>query len=96
MKATSVSARVITKGGGNNRLIITSSENLDYAEIEIVTVGENGKSLPVRVQSVTSGNASVKDGKIAISNLVAEQKASVDFTVHGKQNYAMGVKVYGN
>ena len=96
MKATSVSARVITRGGGNNRLVIKAAENLSYAEIEVVTVGENGKSLPVRVQTITSGNASVKDGKIAINDLIAGQKTAVDFTVHGKQNYAMGVKVYGN
>ena len=96
MKATSVTARVITRGGGNNRLVITADENLSYAEIEIVTVGENGKSLSVRVQTIASGNASVKDGKIAINDLIAGQKTAVDFTVHGKQNYAMGVKVYGN
>jgi hypothetical protein len=96
MKATSVMARVISRGGGNNRLVITADENLSYAEIEIVTVGENGKSLPVRVQTVTSGNASVKAGKIAINNLIEGQKIAVDFTVYGNHNYAMGVKVYGN
>ena len=96
MKSANVSARVITKGDGKNRLIITSSENLSYAEIEIVTVGENGKSLPVKVQSVTSENASAQNGKIIITDLVADQKSLIDFTVHGRHNYAMGVKVYGN
>jgi hypothetical protein len=96
MIATNVVARVITRGGGNNRLVITADENLSYAEIEIVTVGENGKSLPVRVQTITSDNAAVKDGKIAIHNLIEGQKLAVDFTVHGKHNYAMGVKVHGN
>ena len=66
------------------------------AEIEIVTVGENGKSLPVKVQSIVSGNASVKDGRIAINGLSADKKTTVDFSVHGKHKYAMGVKVYGN
>lgn len=96
MKATRVSARVITKGNGNNRLIITASEDLALAAIEIVTVGENGKSLQIKVQSISSGNASVKDGKIVITGLIANKKKSVDFIVHGKRNYAMGVKVYGN
>lgn len=96
MKAASVEARVITKGAGNNRLIVKASEDFSYAEIEIVTVGENGKSLPVIVQSITSGNAIIQRGKIVVSGLVAGQKTSVDFTVHGKHNYAMGVKVYGN
>lgn len=96
MKMTSVTARVITRGSGNNRLVITADEDLAYAEIEIVTVGENGKSLPVRVQDVTSGNASVKNGKIAINGLTSGNKTAVDFTVRGSHNYAMGVKVYGN
>lgn len=96
MKAANVSARVITRGAGNNRLIVTASEDLAYAEIEIVTVGENGKSLPVRVQSIASGNASLKDGKIAINGLAAGKKTTVDFSVHGTHKYAMGVKVYGN
>lgn len=96
MKATKVSARVITKGGGNNRLIIISDENLSYGEIEIVTIGENGKSLPVSVNAITSGNATIKDGKIAIKNLLAKQKIKVDFSVIEKHNYAMGVRVYGN
>lgn len=96
MKAADVSARVITKDAGNNRLIVTASEDLSYAEIEIVTVGENGKSLPVKVQSIVSGNASVKDGRIAINGLSADKKTTVDFSVHGKHKYAMGVKVYGN
>ena len=95
MKATRISARVITKGKGNNRLIIISDKNLSYAVIEIVTVGENGKSLPVRVDVITSGNATTKDGKIAINNLSANEKVKVDFLVAGEHNYAMGVKVYG-
>lgn len=96
MKEANVTARVITKGSGNNRLVIKSSEDLSYAEIEIVTIGENGKSLPVKVQNVSSGNSALKDGKIVLSNIVANQKMTVEFTVHGRQNYAMGVKVYGN
>lgn len=96
MKNAKVSARVITRGSGNNRLVINSSENLSYAEIEIETVGENGRSLPVRVSNITSGNATVKNGKIAVSGLIAGKKVAVDFIVQGKHNYAMGVKVYGN
>ena len=59
-------------------------------------LGENGKSLPVSVNAITSGNATIKDGKIAIKNLLAKQKIKVDFSVIEKHNYAMGVRVYGN
>lgn len=96
MKEMRVLTRVITRGEGINRLVIKTDENISYAEIEIVTIGENGKSLPIRVQAIISGNAVVKDGKIAVDNLLAGQKTAVDFTIHGKQRYAMGVKVYGN
>lgn len=96
MKEMRVLTRVITRGEGVNRLVIKTDANISYAEIEIVTIGENGKSLPIRVQTIISGNAVVKDGKIAIDNLLAGQKTAVDFTIHGKQRYAMGVKVYGN
>ena len=44
---------------------------------------------------ITSGNATTKDGKIAINNLSANEKVKVDFLVAGEHNYAMGVKVYG-
>ena len=95
-KISNVSARVITKGAGNNRLIVKTSEDLLYAEIEIVTIGENGKTLPVKVQSITSGNAFLENGRIVIEGMAAGKKTTVDFTVHGTHKYAMGVKVYGN
>ena len=95
-KEVSVSARVITRGNGNNRLVVKANDNLQQAIIEVMSVGENGKSLPVKVQNILSGNASVRNGKIVISGLVAGRKEFVDFLVHDQQNYAMGVRVYGN
>lgn len=96
MRVVDVYARVITNGEGNNRLVLTANEDLLYAEIEIVSVGENGKSLPVNVQSIASGNATLKDGKIVINRLTSNEKIKVDFSVKGVHKYAMGVKVYGN
>ncbi len=95
-KEVNVSARVITRGGGNNRLVVKANENLSKAIIEIVSVGENGKAFPVKVQSIISGNASVQNGKIVITGLIGDRKEFVDFMVSGQHNYAMGVRVYGN
>lgn len=96
MKETKADARVISTGMGSNRLVIKVKENLEYAEVEIVTIGENGKSLPMRVCKILSGSASVKNGKIVLVNLKVDQKKVIDFEGSGKQNYAMGVRVYGN
>lgn len=92
----SVRTRVVTLEEGKNRLFITADKDLSRAEIEVVTVGENGKSLAIQVQGILSSNASLENGKIVLSNLTANQKNVIDFSVKGKQNYAMGVNVYGN
>ncbi len=92
----SVNTRVVTLGEGENRLFITADMDISHAEIEVVTVGENGKSLPINVQGILSANASIENGRIFINNIKAGQKMIIDFSVLGKHNYAMGVNIYGN
>ena len=82
-------------------LVLVSFISSLFASIEFINpkldeYNKNYEEYRNYVQSITSGNATVKAGKIAVSDLVANRKTSVDFTVHGKHNYAMGVKVYGN
>ncbi|WP_036611757.1 hypothetical protein [Oribacterium sp. P6A1] len=88
--------RIITLESGKNRLFLTIDRDLPHAEIEVVTVGENGQTLPLHVKGVMSSNASLADGKIILNNIKANQKTVVDFVVNGKQNYAMGVNINGN
>ena len=91
-----LSARVISLGGGWNRLVFTADKDIDSGKVEIVTKGENGKSLQIYVQEVKGKNVSAEDGHIVISNILGNMKNKVEFKISGKRNYAMGVRAYGN
>ena len=93
-----VTARVIKREGHANRLIFTAAENISQGELEIVTVGENGKPLQLIVKSVNgiSASVSLQDGHIVIYNVQQGQKNEIEFDIYGNQNYAMGVRAYGN
>lgn len=97
MKLAKVSARVITQSNDIYRLVISSNnENLSHAEVEVFSVGENGKTIPVHISGLVNADASISNGRISIQNLMAGKKQVLDFRITGKQKYAMGVKVYGN
>lgn len=91
-----VSARIISQGNGLNRLIYTAEDNIETGEMEIVTKGENGKTLQLYVQEANGTNVKAVNGHIEISNVPADAKQTVEFKIAGKRNYAMGVKAYGN
>ena len=93
-----VTARIIKREGHANRLIFTAAENISQGELEIVTVGENGKPLQLIVKSVNgiSVSASLQDGHIVIYNVQQGRKNEIEFDIYGNQNYAMGVRAYGN
>lgn len=98
MHEVDVSARIIKKSNGINKLIFTAEEHINQGEMEIVTVGENGKPLQLLVKSVNgiNVNASVEDGHIVICDVNEGTKYTVEFEIHGNQSYAMGVRAYGN
>lgn len=98
MTYINVSARVISVGSGINRLICIPEKNLSYGEVQILATGENGKSMPIRINNIVNGTnqASIKDGKIVLKEIRQGEKVVVDFQVSGRQNYAMGVEVSGN
>lgn len=98
MHEVDVSARIIKKSNGVNKLIFTAEEHISQGEMEIVTVGENGKPLQLLVKSVNgiNVNALVEDGHIVIFNVNENTKYTVEFDIHGNQSYAMGVRAYGN
>ena len=91
-----VSARIISKGEGINRLIFYTYEDITLGEMEIVTKGENGKTLQLYVQSVEGKDVSTEGGHIVIKNIKANEKHVVDFRIAGNKKYAMGVRAYGN
>lgn len=98
MREVEVFTRIIRKKNGINKLVFTTSEIINQGEMEIVTVGENGKSLRLPVKTVTGINvdALVKDGHICIFNVYPEIKYTVEFEIYGERSYAMEVKAYGN
>ena len=93
-----VTARIIKRDNHKNRLIFTTADDITQGELEIVTVGENGKPLQLLVKSVTgvSVSASLQDGHIVIHNVQQGKKSEIEFEIFGNQNYAMGVRAYGN
>lgn len=93
-----VTARIIKKDAYTNRLIFVAEENISQGELEIVTVGENGKSLQLLVRSVRSigVSTSLQNGHIVIYDVQKGKKNELEFEIFGNQNYAMGVRAYGN
>lgn len=98
MREVFVSARIISKGNGINKMIFTAEEDITAGELEIVTMGENGRPLQLKVKSVNgeTATAEVIDGHIRIRNIKAKEKNTLEFCIYGNKNYAMGVRAYGN
>lgn len=93
-----VSARFICNKDGANKLILTAKEYINTGEIEIVSAGENGKTLPINVKGASSVNVECKviDGHILLKNVKANVKIKIEFYINGDKKYAMGVRAYGN
>lgn len=98
MREVDVNARIIKKSSGVNKLIFTAEDKINKGELEIVTVGENGKPLQLVVKSVKGIDlhADVEDGHIVINSVEAKRKYSLEFEVYAVKTYAMGVRAYGN
>jgi len=91
-----ISARIISQGEGSNKLIFVAEQEIALGRIEIVTRGENGRSMRLNVQNVSGSNSAAENGHIVIHDVQANIKQSLEFTLSDKHNYAMGVKAYGN
>ena len=93
-----VGARFICNKDGANKLILTAKEYINTGEIEIVSAGENGKTLPINVKGASSVNVECKviDGHILLKNVKANVKIKIEFYINGDKKYAMGVRAYGN
>lgn len=91
-----VSARIINQGNGLNRLIFIAEADIEKGEMEIVTRGENGKTLQLYVLECNGSNTKAVDGHLVISRINAGEKQFAEFRIAGRRTYAMGVKAYGN
>lgn len=93
-----ISVRIINKGNGINRMVFYTGEDISTGELEIVTVGENGKMLRLQVKSVkgVSNTVETSDGRIKIHDVKAKEKNILEFSIYGNSNYALGVRAYEN
>lgn len=91
-----VSVRIISHGKGTHRLFFTAKENITLGRMEIVTKGENGKSLKLFVSDASGETSCAENGHIVIRDIIANTKYTVDFRLEEERSYAMGVKAYGN
>ena len=98
MREVYVTARIISKGKGINKMIFIAEDDIRAGELEVVTMGENGKPLQLMVKNVTgvSTKASAVNGHIKVQNIKAKEKNVLEFSIHGNRTYAMGVRAYGN
>ena len=91
-----INARIINCGNGINKLIIKPDEDITKGQLEIVTRGENGRSMQLIVKEANSPNATTENGRIVLRNMQAGCKYSIEFKLFETHNFAMGVKAYGD
>lgn len=84
-------ARVVKESNNTDRLILSSSQPISDAMLEIVTMGENGKSLPLQVTSILSASTTAycKNGKIYINEIAANERVSISFSLGESQDFAI-------
>ncbi len=98
MRKVAYRARVIKDAKSADKLFLSTAEPIKDALVEIVTVGENGKAVPLKVTEAFCDAANVycKNGKIYIDSLESDEKIRIQFKLEEERNFALGVKVYGN
>lgn len=91
-------ARIIKRGPGNCTVTFEIPHYVEHGRMELVTVGENGKSNLIRIvgaQALTGcTSAHMIDGHIEISNMVTSDKVKINVTLADTYDYAMEVNVY--
>lgn len=90
--------RIIKKGTGIYSLNFEIPHDVAYGRIELVTVGENGKSNRLRITDVkpTSGceTAKLNGDFIETANMTSFGKVKIIVTLADSHDYAMEVNVY--
>lgn len=90
--------RIIKIANNKFRTSFEVSRNVQAGHIEIVTVGENGKSNKLQVKSANgiSGCENIKcsSGGISFLNLKGDKKVMIEFSLVDSRDYAMEVNIY--
>jgi len=91
------SVRIIHVSGGY-RVSFSVPHHVENGYIEIVTVGENGRTNILSVSKASSLSLCDKiwtsDNKIYFENMDDKGKVKIDFSLHCNRDYAMEVNVY--
>lgn len=90
--------RIIKQGTGNYSLNFEIPRNIEQGTVELVAVGENGKSNSIRIKDAkaVSGCASVSmnGGIIETAKMSAGTRIKINVTLYDSHDYAMEVNVY--
>lgn len=92
--------RIIKQGTGIYLVTFEIPQSIESGRIELVAVGENGKSNSIRIKDAkaVSGCSSVNmnGGAIEASKLLSDDKVKIQVTLSDAHDYAMEVNVYEN
>ena len=90
--------RIMKLGNSKFRMIFEVPYDIDEGLVEIVTVGENGKSSKLIItESITVAECEetkVMDGSIKFKHMSGKSKVKIDFSLYDSREYAMEVNVY--
>ena len=90
--------RMIKMGESKFRISIEIPYDIENGCMEIVTIGENGKSSGLRVDNASAvagcSSAAAADDKIELKDMQANTKIKIDFSLFDTREYAMEVNVY--
>lgn len=90
--------RIIKKNTGTYLLNFEIPHDVEFGRIELVTVGENGKSNRLRITSVKTvlgcGTANLNGDFIETANMTSSDKVKILVTLADSHDYAMEVNVY--
>lgn len=92
------SVRVIKKNMGTYTVCFEVPHDVGRGRMELVTVGENGKSSQIHIKEIESfegcKNARLSGGSIEMENVAAASKVKVVVKMTDTRDYAMEVNVY--
>lgn len=90
--------RIIKKNAGMYAVYFEVPHDIDYGRMELVTVGENGKSGQIRIKEVESfggcKRAWLSGGSIEMESVLATCRVKVVVKLADTRDYAMEVNVY--
>lgn len=90
--------RIIKQGTGSYSINFEIPHDVEFGRIELVTVGENGKSNRMRIENAQPtagcGTAKLNGDNIETTNLSANEKIKINVTLADSRDYAMEVNVY--